>query len=96
VAHVYRLQFYAEAQRGQVTDLVEYAVAHQDFFLVEDLLECRKAHGQWEILVKWLGFDVVEATWEPLEVLLADAPALVRRAVQDSPHPSFKNLPNIP
>jgi hypothetical protein len=46
--------------------------------------------------VKWLGFDVVEATWEPLEVLLADVPALVRRAVQDSTHPSFKNLPNLP
>jgi hypothetical protein len=42
--------------------------------------------------VKWLGFDVVEATWEPLEVLLADVPALVHRAAQDSTHPSFKNL----
>ena len=96
VAHVSRLQFYADAQRGQMSDLVEYAVAHQDFFLVESLLECRKAHGQWEILVKWLGFDVAEATWEPLEVLLVDVPALVRRAVQDSRHPSFQNLPNLP
>jgi hypothetical protein len=96
VAHVSRLQFYADAQRGHMTDLVEYAVAHQDFFLVETLLECRQANGQWEILVKWLGFDVVEATWEPLEVLLTDVPALVRQAVHDLTHPWFKNLPNLP
>ena len=80
VAHVSRLQFYADAKRGITTDMVEYAVAHQDFFLVEDLLECRKVYGRWELLVKWLGFELVESTWEPLDSLMVDVPALVRRA----------------
>jgi transposase InsO family protein len=93
VVHVSRLQFYADAQRGITTDMVEYAVANQDFFLVEDLLECRQVHGRWELLVKWLGFDRFEATWEPLDSLMLDVPALVRRAVQAAKHPSFTSLP---
>jgi hypothetical protein len=95
VVHVSRLQFYADAKRGVTTDMMDYAVAHQDFFLVEDLLECRKVHGRWELLVKWLGFEVLESTWEPLDSLMVDVPALVRRLVQASPHPSFKLLPKL-
>jgi hypothetical protein len=83
--HISRLQLYAEAQRAHVEALVQHAVAHQDKFLVDRLLECRHEDGQWFILVQWQGFDRAEATWEPLAALQADVPALIQQAVDTDP-----------
>jgi len=49
-------------------------------------------NGQWQVLVKWLGYDALEATWEPLEDLQKDVPVLVQKAVATSPHVSFVEL----
>jgi transposase InsO family protein len=90
--HISRLQFYAEASRAVVSDLVAHAVAHQEQFLVESLVECRQVETDWEILVKWQGFSLDEATWEPLSTLQLDVPTLLNNAVATSAHPSFHAL----
>jgi hypothetical protein len=90
--HVSRLKFFSDGSRNEITDLVEYAVAHQDVFLVDHFLQCRPANGSWEFLVQWQGFEAVEATWEPLGQLLADVPALVRQTLANPPHESFKSV----
>jgi hypothetical protein len=90
--HVSRLKFYVDKDRGNVEDLKSYAVAHQDVFLVDELMECRCVQGAWEVKVKWQGFSELECTWEPLQVLQTDVPALVKKAVQALPHPSFEDL----
>ena len=90
--HVSRLKFYMDKECGNLEDLKSYAVAHQDTFLVDQLLECRCVQGSWEIKIKWQGFDLLEATWEPLAVLQADVPALIKKAIVQVPHPSFLEL----
>jgi hypothetical protein len=90
--HVSRLKFYADAARGVVDDLTAYAIAHQDTLLVEELLECRKFNGQWQVLVKWLGFDALEATWQPFDALQADIPAIVKKTLETPRHESFQLL----
>jgi hypothetical protein len=90
--HISRLKFYCESSRASVEDLVQHAVAHQDLFLIDSLLECRNSDNQWEILVQWKGFALEEATWEPLAVLQADVPALLQQALDHELHPSFAAL----
>jgi hypothetical protein len=89
---VSRLKFYVDKERGNIEDLKSYAVAHQDTFLVDKLVECRRVQGAWEIKVKWQGFDDLESTWEPLSVLQVDVPTYVQKALSDLPHPSFLPL----
>jgi transposase InsO family protein len=90
--HVSRLKFYVDKQCGDVEDLKCYAMAHQDTFLVDKLLECRCVKGEWEIKVQWVGFDILEATWEPLSILQADVPVMVQTALDALSHPSFRAL----
>ena len=90
--HVSRLKFYVDKDRGKIEDLKSYAVAHQDTFLVDQLLECRCVQGSWEVKVKWQGFDLLEATWEPLAVLQADVPVMLNEALDKLPHESFRRL----
>ena len=44
---------------------------------VEKIIKRRRQHGQFEYLVKWLGYPLYECTWEPL-VNLSDVMDLVR------------------
>jgi len=90
--HISRLQFYADSSRATVSDLRAHAVAHQDIFLVDSLLECRLVENQWEILVQWQGFSLEEATWEPLSGLQVDVPTLLQNAMDQAVHPSFRAL----
>jgi transposase InsO family protein len=90
--HVSRLKFYVDKERGNIGDFKSYAVAHQDKFLVDKLIECRCVQGSWEIKVKWQGFDELECSWEPLDVLQADVPVYVQTALRELPHASFKAL----
>ena len=59
---------------------------------MEDLLECKLLNGQWFILVKWLGFEVLEATWEPLLELHRDVPVNLKKTLETSHHASFNAL----
>ena len=61
---------------GNVEDLIPQAVYTHDFFPVETLLQCRQVAGVWQLLVKWSGFDLHEATWESIDFLVLDVPAL--------------------
>ena len=90
--HVSRLKFYVDKDRGKIEDLKLYAVAHQDTFLVDQLLECRCVQGSWEVKVKWQGFDLMEATWEPLGALQVDVPVMVKQVLETPPHESFRRL----
>ena len=51
--------------------------------IVEELRDCKfdKSLKVWTILVKWMGLNEVENTWEPLSNLLEDVPLLVRAFV---------------
>ncbi|KAE9199049.1 hypothetical protein PF004_g19375, partial [Phytophthora fragariae] len=66
-----RLQLYRDAARGLDEDLQEQAIYGEGGHLVEALRDCRLSPDThlWEILVKWIGLDDIEASWEPAEVI---------------------------
>jgi hypothetical protein len=38
--------------------------------------------GQYQVLVKWLGLEAEESSWEPAENLADDIPAVLRKWIQ--------------
>lgn len=46
-----------------------------EVFIIESLLELKKIHGVWYILVKWRSYE--RPTYEPLKNVRSDAPKLV-------------------
>lgn len=82
-AHAQGMQGYRDAELGVTAALREHVSYHVANYEVERILEARKesASGQWQFLVKWWGFADAEATWENVDILVEDAPAVVERFV---------------
>jgi Chromo (CHRromatin Organisation MOdifier) domain len=47
-------------------------------YVVEEFLELKKVQSGIQVLVKWMGFESAENSWEPIETLVEDAPDLLR------------------
>lgn len=84
--HITRLKFYAEKHLNQLEDLKQQAIYNQEMFSVAALLGYRLEENMWQLQVQWSGFDIHEATWEPLDVLLQDIPKMVIQAVEQWKH----------
>ncbi|RLO05141.1 hypothetical protein DYB28_005661, partial [Aphanomyces astaci] len=79
VHHACRLKMYHEGGR-EVTEDLEAQIAFGDGgFHVERLDEARCVDGQHQVLVKWLGLDEEESSWEPAANLLDDIPVVFRK-----------------
>ncbi|RLO03195.1 hypothetical protein DYB28_013180 [Aphanomyces astaci] len=79
VHHACRLKMYHEGGR-EVTDDLEAQIAFGDGgFHVERLDEARCVDGQHQVLVKLLGLDDEESSWEPAANLLDDIPVVFRK-----------------
>ncbi|ETV67425.1 hypothetical protein H257_16401 [Aphanomyces astaci] len=75
VHHACRLKMYHEGGI-EVTEDLEAQIAFGDGgFHVERLDEARCVDGQHQGLVKWLGLDEEESSWEPAANLLDDIPS---------------------
>ncbi|ETV71271.1 hypothetical protein H257_13409 [Aphanomyces astaci] len=79
VHHACRLKMYHEGGR-EVTEDLEAQIAFGDGgFHVQRLDEARCVDGQHQVLVKWLGLDDEESSWEPAANLLDDIPVVFRK-----------------
>ena len=60
---------------------------------VEELLQLRfnEENQQYEVRVKWVGFDYEEPTWEPLAVMQEDIPVLLAIYLQRHPDQELVN-----
>jgi Chromo (CHRromatin Organisation MOdifier) domain len=78
-----RIKFYHDASLG-VTEELKSHLQYQGstLFVIEQLLELREVRGQVHVLVKWMGFDEGENTWEPVTTILEDAPDLLREFLE--------------
>ncbi|KAG9399310.1 hypothetical protein AC1031_012265 [Aphanomyces cochlioides] len=77
--HASRLKFYAEADNEVTRDLVDHAAYGEGGFHVESLLDARVDSGRYEVLVKWLGLEESEVSWEPAIHLYEDIPVVLCR-----------------
>ena len=57
------------------------ARGQDNLFIIEALLSERTRRRKNEVLVMWKGYGIEHATWEPLENLVHDVPALVVKYV---------------
>jgi transposase InsO family protein len=83
--HARMLMPYSDRTLGVNEDLRQQ-IQHDDShsYLVDSIVDWRETNGKFELLVRWLGFDPESDTWEPLDVLMADTPDLVRKFVTGS------------
>jgi hypothetical protein len=84
--HACRLRVYAEADRELAEDLLDYVTHGDGGFHVEALLDLRESDGRFEALVKWLGLEEAEASWEPVAALYEDIPVVMRRWAKSNMH----------
>eukprot|EP00644_Phytophthora_capsici_P005002 jgi/Phyca11/96735/e_gw1.1.633.1 len=80
-AHATRLKFYADSSLGVTEDFLAHIAHNSEGHVVEEPLGARydEAKAMHQLLVKWRGLCDLENTWEPVENLLEDVPALVKR-----------------
>ncbi|KAF0746678.1 hypothetical protein AaE_008027, partial [Aphanomyces astaci] len=77
--HACRLRLYCEGGR-EVNEHLKAQIAFGDEgFYVEDLRDLRLRGGVWEVLIKWLGRDDLESSWEPALSIYEEIPVLFRR-----------------
>ncbi|ETV64284.1 hypothetical protein H257_18806 [Aphanomyces astaci] len=78
----------------EVTEHLEAQIAFGDGgFHVERLDEARCVDGQHQVLVKWLGLDDEESSWEPAANFLDDIPVVFRKwAAANKEYPAVAAL----
>jgi hypothetical protein len=92
VVHGDRVRFFADDQLNITEEIKDQFTYDNASYEVEQFRDCRlntDTH-QVEFLVDWKGFSQTESTWEPLQNLWKDVPALVQRyhkSLKLSSHP---------
>jgi transposase InsO family protein len=82
-AHCARLKYYCDKDLNITADL-KYQITHDEMrYRVAGFLNHRIQEGSYEFLTQWEGFDVEDATWEPVNVLVEDVPLLCQKYVLD-------------
>ena len=78
--HVTRLRFYAESSLNVSEELLEQIRHDQVTYEVHKFVDIRRTQpnvNEFELLVRWKGFDPVEDTWEELLPMYEQLPQAV-------------------
>ena len=76
--HTTRIRPYSDKLLN-VTVAMKDQLMHDQWSLhtVEEIRDSRESRGKREFLIKWLGIDEEDSTWEPEENLLEDIPKML-------------------
>jgi hypothetical protein len=61
-----------DEEQEKVKSVVE-TLDSESTFLVDQVTQMRKRNGKNQFLLKWVGYSLKEATWEPIENLKGEA-----------------------
>ena len=94
-AHSSRLKYYCDKDLNVTADL-KYQITHDEMrYRISRFIGHRISDGAFELHTVWEGFDVEDASWEPLQVLLEDVPDICRDYIvslpQDEARAQFLN-----
>jgi hypothetical protein len=92
--HASRLRFFSSKDLNITTLLKDYVAAQggaNDEFTVESVIAHRYVNGALEFKVKWLGFQIEEATFEPVHHVWPSATAAVQRYIRALPASATRN-----
>jgi hypothetical protein len=91
-AHSSRLKYYCDKDLHVTADL-KYQITHDEMrYRVSKFINHRVHDGNYELLTVWEGFDVEDATWEPLPILFEDVPQLCKDYIIRLPQEEAKTL----
>ena len=77
-AHSSRLKYYCDSDLNVTPDL-KYQIAHDEMrYKVANFLQHKMEDGVLKLLTQWQGFDVEDATWEPIGIMTEDVPSVVQ------------------
>ena len=78
--HVDHLKFYKDNKLNLTPSLREQMAFADVGYEIQRFLDIRKLHGdEWELKVRWKGFEAADDTWEPIDTLIQDVPDLVQQ-----------------
>eukprot|EP00924_Labyrinthula_sp_SR-Ha-C_P013283 snap_masked-scaffold_45-processed-gene-1.3-mRNA-1 protein AED:0.73 eAED:0.74 QI:0/0/0/1/1/1/2/0/758 len=77
IVHASRLWPYAPSQFRPSEELINLFKVDKADLKVEKLLDVQFEQRRWWILVKWLGFEESDNSWEPMHTLAEDIPEVV-------------------
>ena len=81
-AHSARLKYYCDKELKVTADL-KHQIAHDEMrYKVTQFLGHQLEDGNYKLHTQWQGFDAEEATWEPIEIMIADVPKLAAQYVR--------------
>jgi hypothetical protein len=76
LVHASRMKFYADASLQITEPLLTSVNAQTNRYEIESIVDHRTKNDIIELLIRWVGFEDDECTWEPLSHIAHDAPAL--------------------
>jgi hypothetical protein len=92
IVHAQRMRFYCEkdylSEEFQTTE-----IDTTEKFEISELLDIRSSSSGYEILVRWLGFEKSDDTWEPVQQIFEDIPLILHDfLIQKGQEDIWKNL----
>ena len=81
--HAARLRFYSDSSLNVTEELITYITSAQQGFEISKILDYYLGtDDEYYFSVRWFGFEADADTWEPLSVLLVDAPTVLKNFVK--------------
>ncbi|KAG2770790.1 hypothetical protein PC129_g22578 [Phytophthora cactorum] len=77
--HPSRLKYYADDSLKVTEELLDHIASQGTLLAVDAIVEHRVNPDMqaYEVKVKWLGLETIEASWEPLKTMSEDVPQLL-------------------
>jgi hypothetical protein len=77
--HSSRLRYYQNTPLDVTAELLEQVAHNDQGYAVQSIDDIRyvQAAGHYSVLLRWLGFDAEDSTWEPLKIIHEDVPQKV-------------------
>ena len=90
--HASRLKFYHDSSLN-TAPLQSFLASQQEFtYDVDSFTDLRKTGTQWQIKVKWAGFENAETTWEPFETIWKDVTKITYKYLATLPRNRRRQL----
>jgi hypothetical protein len=76
IVHAQRIRFYCESALLS-EDFQTQEIDESEKFEISELLDIKTTTSGYSVLVRWLGFESVDDTWEPIHTLYEDIPLIL-------------------
>jgi hypothetical protein len=76
IVHAQRMRFYCE-EAYLSEDFQTLEIDNNEKFEISELLDIKTTSSGYSVLVRWLGFESVDDTWEPIQQIYEDIPLIL-------------------